>query len=368
MSGSGGPSTYVAGFVRALLERRTDIELRVLLLGLRQAGARGAQERRDVAQLLGPSGRVSVVGRPVSARLHGSRWSSLLPTYDSLFGRHDIYHQTHLDLDPPVPGDRLVLTLHDLVAEHWPDEGSLLPAADRLLTRSAAVVTVSAASRNDILNRFPAVDPSRVHVIWNGVDHALFNDREDEQDDAVLRTLGVGRPFLLYAGGLTLRKNVSNLLQAHRELHAGRDEAPALVLVGPWAPGLAVEAHPGVVVPLGNVPRSAVPALMRRAAVVVVPSREEGFGLPVLEAQACGALVVCSDIPAFREVAGEAPIYVDSSSSEALANGLCAALDLDPIDHARRTRTGIAHAAGYSWERSAAGHARVYESVLSSRV
>lgn len=368
LSGSGGPSTYVTGFVRALPEVRPGVEVRALLLGAQQVGRRARQQRRRIAHDLGPSRSLTVLGRPVpaAAKLYNSRLAPLLPSYDILFGRHDVYHQTHLDVDPAVPGSRLVLTLHDLVAEHWPDEGRLLPQAGRLLSRAAAVITVSARSREDILLRFPAVAPERVHVVWNGVDHDVFHPRHDELDSARLANIGVHGRFLLYAGGLTRRKNVETLLTAHGMLRRDGQDVPPLVLAGPWPEQrLAAQAVPGAVLPLGAVPQDAVAALMRGADAVVSPSREEGFGLPVLEAQACGSLVVCSDIPAFREVGGSAPLFVDTADAAALADGLCSALRTPSEQRSQRRLEGIRHASGFSWKRSAEGHARVYERVLT---
>lgn len=370
LSGSGGPSTYVTGFVRALPEVRPGLEVRALLLGAQQARWRARQQRAVMAQDLGPHGTVTVLGRPVpaAARLYNSRLAPLLPSYDALFGRHDIYHQTHVDLDPAVPGGRLVLTLHDLVAEHWPDEGRLLPQAGHLLSRAAAVITVSAKSRQDILARFPIIAPERVHVVWNGVDHDVFHARYDDADDARLSDIGVEGRFLLYAGGLTRRKNVETLLEAHGLLRRDGQDVPPLVLVGPWDERrLAEHGVRGAVLPLGAVPRNAVAALMRRANAVVLPSREEGFGLPVLEAQACGSLVVCSDIPAFREVGGDGPFFVGSADAAALADGVRGALRTSAAQGAERRQRGVRHAAQFSWTRSAEGHARVYEQVLERR-
>lgn len=367
LAGSGGPSTYVTGFVRALPQIRPDVEIRALLLGAKQVRWRAREERRRIAESLVDDGAVAVLGRPVPAavRLYNSRLAPLLPSYDILFGRHDVYHQTHLDLDPAVPGSRLVLTLHDLVAEHWPDEGRLLPRAAHLLSRAAAVVTVSSRSREDILARFPTVSSERVHVVWNGVDHDLFHAQPDREDPDRLAAVGVHGSFLLYAGGLTRRKNVETLLQAHDLLRRDGQRIPPLVLVGPWDEGrLAEYALPGAVLPLGTVPRETVAALMRSANAVVLPSREEGFGLPALEAQACGALVVCSDIPAFREVGGSAPVYVQSTDPAALAAGIGPALRVAPEQRQQRRAEGFRHAAGFSWQASAAGHARVYEQVL----
>jgi len=364
LPGAGGPSTYVTGVTRGMLEVSPSLRVRALLLGAKALvpGSRG--ERVRFGESLGPTGRVAVRARPLSTRLYRSRARALLPSYDVLFGRHDLYHQMHLDLDPAVPGDRLVVTLHDLVAERWPDEGRLMPGAADLLRRAAAVVTVSGASRGDILSRFPEVAPERVHVVWNGIDHQVFQPH-DRDDESRVRALGIDGPYLVYVGGLTQRKNVPALLEAHALLRARRRDAPRLVLIGPWE-SRRIDAHaaPSAVLPLGPVPQEAVPALMRCSVAVVVPARDEGFGLPVLEAQACGSVVVCSDIPAFREIGGPAPMFAEPAPPESLALALEEAMDLSAPDRSRRIRLGLEHVAAFSWERSARGHLQVYRQVV----
>ncbi|MBW3638892.1 MAG: glycosyltransferase family 4 protein [Actinobacteria bacterium] len=364
LSGSGGPGTYVTGFAKALTQLRSTADVRVLLLGTKQATRAAARQRATASALLG----VAVRGRPVSTRLLQRGRSALLPSYDRLFGRHELYHQTHLDLDPPVPDSKLVLTLHDVIADHWPDEGRLLPGAERLLSRAAAVITVSATSRETILSRFPGVSRSRVHVVWNGVDHGAFQPVAESEDEQRLESFGLRGPYLLYVGGLTRRKNVALLVEAYRSLHAQEADMPSLVLVGPWSPN-RLDAQAAVsegVLALGMVPADAVPALMRRATALLLPSREEGFGLPLLEAQACGTPVLCSDIAVFREIGGGAPLYVDTSSCSALAEGVRRLLAVPAEELARRRETGLRHASGFSWQRSAEGHLRVYQAVMAA--
>lgn len=361
LSSSGGPGTYVTGVTRSLLDVDPDIDVSALFLGVRHT-MHARDLRRSLSSTLGHPGRVSVRSRPVSMRAHASAARRLIPSYDALFGRHDVYHQTHLDVDPRVPGRKLVLTLHDLIARRWPDEGQVIEGAEALLSRAAGVITVSDSSRWTILGAFPSIEPSRVHVVWNGVDHSTFHGDAAPEDGSHLSRLGVSGTYLLYVGGLTRRKNVDVLVAAHHRLREQQDDVPPLVLVGPWRSTQLPGQGPGVRA-LGAVPAAAVPALMRRASLVVLPSRDEGFGLPLLEAQACGALVACSDIPVFREVGGDAPFYVDSTAPAALAEGVAAALRASRQEAAHRRDRGILHARGFSWERSARDHVRVYRKV-----
>lgn len=366
----GGPGTYLAGVAQAVALNEQDLDLRILLLGMGHLRRPAAQQRRALRNSFPAQTRVPVIARPVSPRWYRTGAAGMLPDLDRLFGRHDVYHQAHLDMDPPVPGNRLVLTLHDLIATAWPDEGSLLPTAGQLLHRAAAVVTVSGTSRARILERFPEVQPERVHVVWNGVDHERFTAERLDTDAERLRGAGIPHEFILYVGGITRRKNLPALVEAYGLLRERGVDVPPLVLVGPWrTPELeeSLQRDPGPsVIALGSLAPELVPSLMRHARVVAAPSRDEGFGLPLLEAQACGAITVCSDIPVFREIGGSAPLYTEPTA-EGLAAGLQRSLSLSTEELSRRREEGIGHARTFSWTRSAAEHAAVYRRVGSGQ-
>jgi glycosyltransferase involved in cell wall biosynthesis len=362
----GGPGTYLSGLVDGLTRIVPPIELRILLLGLGQLRRDAAHHRRVLRSRLSRTAQVPVVTRPVSPRLYSSKTVRALLDLDTLFGRHDVYHQAHLDGNPAVRAEKLALTLHDVIAADWPDEGSLLSGAEDLLRRAAAVITVSEASKGRILGRFPRVHEERVRVIWNGLDHSAFYPGPTPGDSALLRDAGVPSEYILYVGGMTRRKNVEALVRGHARLRRRRRDAPPLVLVGPWDKQRFIDAAPAAlesdVVALGPVPAVSVPALMRGAQVLAAPSRDEGFGLPVLEGQACGTTVVCSNIPVFREIGGAAPLYVPPTD-QGLAEGLDRALDLTSDEIRERQRLGLEHTRTFTWERSAEQHCTVYREI-----
>jgi glycosyltransferase involved in cell wall biosynthesis len=163
-------------------------------------------------------------------------------------------------------------------------------------------------------------------------------------------------PFLLHVGSCIPRKRIDVLLDVFAAVRA---RLPGLYLVkvgGPWSPDQADQLRrlglAGAVVQLTGLSRGQIAALYRRAAVVLLPSEDEGFGLPVIEALACGAAVVASDLPALREVGGEAVVYCRVADIEAWAGAVCRLLG-GRDEPARRNR--LERAAGFTW----AAHARV---------
>ena len=169
---------------------------------------------------------------------------------------------------------------------------------------------------------------------------------------------------MLHVGTIEPRKNVQNLLRAYELLRAHTATADVeLVLVGGAWPGaweaLRLPAS-GRVHRLGFVVDADLPALQRGAAAVAYPSIEEGFGLPVLEALACGAPVVTSAGSVMAELAAGAAVLVDPLDPGAIADGLAAAIRGEGPARPQR----LVAAAAFTWERAAAGHAAVYRSVL----
>jgi glycosyltransferase involved in cell wall biosynthesis len=341
------------------------VELQALVLGMSQLKRSSAGRRRALEESL--DGHTRVISRPVSPRLYRFKPARAVAPFDVLFGRHDLYHQAHLDMDPAVAGNRLVVTLHDVIAADWPDEGVFLDEAEHVLSRAAAVVTVSETSRSKILRLFPRVNSQRVHAIWNGVDHALFHARVSPEDAQLVRLSGAPADYLLYVGGISRRKNVATLVAGYHQLRHANADTPPLVLVGPWDSGrlreLLGKPLPSGVVPLGSVSQAAIPALMRSARALVAPSQDEGFGLPLLEAQACGAPVVCSDIPVFREVGGTSPVFVPPTAL-GLAEGMARVLEMTTTETAQRRIAGLAHAQDFTWDRTAERHLEVYQRVI----
>jgi glycosyltransferase involved in cell wall biosynthesis len=204
-----------------------------------------------------------------------------------------------------------------------------------------------------------------VLVAPHGVDHARFFPGGDGADDSVLTAHGITAPYVGFAGTIEPRKDVPGLVAAFARV-APRHPDLCLVLAGGDGWG-ATEAGAAIaasglaarVICTGDVPDAVIPALYRRAAVVAYPSFEEGFGLPALEALACGAPLVTTTGSAIAEVVGDAALLVAPGDAGALAAAIERALD--PAEAARLRAAGPARAANFTWEASVAAHLDAYE-------
>jgi glycosyltransferase involved in cell wall biosynthesis len=182
----------------------------------------------------------------------------------------------------------------------------------------------------------------------------------------VLSRYGVPSPFLLTVGADTPRRNYARLVDAVADR-----SVPPLVVVGAtrWAETQMAgrAAARGIaerIIWLSEVPDADLAALYSSAATYVCPSLHEGFGMPVIEAFACGARVVCSNLPALREVAGEAATYFEPTNIESIGQSIEAASRLAPPDDAERTQL-VCRARLFSWAESARAARRLYDRILT---
>lgn len=365
--------------------------LRVLLdahmLGAREGGnetyARGLAE--GLAALAAPDLEVTVLvppgledPLPASVRTaslprsgNAARVFRHLPALARRLGA-DVVNATY-NASPWLPS-ALVLAVHDVLFRRFPDAFSprdrlllatLLPLSMR---RAEVIVTLSEASRRDIEACYPftrgklLVAPAAPGPVVRAV-----------PDEAAAERWAEGRPFLLAVGTVQPRKNLPRLVEAYLRLRqAGRTEARLVIAGRPmWRSG-AIQAaaagspHAADVVYTGFVDDASLAGLFRRCAAFAYPSLGEGFGLPVVEAMACGAPVVTSDRSSLPEVAGDAALLVDPESVEAIAEGL-ARLLADPALAAELRERGRRQAARFAWERTAATVADAYRRAAEAR-
>jgi glycosyltransferase involved in cell wall biosynthesis len=267
---------------------------------------------------------------------------------------------------------RCVVTLHDVIPLKFPSytprslKRRLFPVYRHIMNsvarRADAIVTVSQTSRNDVLEclKVPSGEAGKVKVIYNGVAERYRPAAREAAPD--MRTL-------LYVGRMDPYKNLLTLIEAFaRAREDGLDDVRLRVIGSPDKRYLepvkrVVELGLDEVVDWdGYVDDDALCRAYQSASVLVVPSRYEGFGLPVLECMACGVPVICSTAGALPEVAGDAAEMVDPDHVEDMAKALHRVLD-DPAVWRRLADAGLARAAEFSWTRAARETLAVYESL-----
>lgn len=296
----------------------------------------------------GPDG-VSARGLPVPARVLRACWlRAPAPPVSPPAGRTDIVHATNSVL-PPTSRAAGVVTVHDLAFLDDPTglERDLPGLVERSVHRAAAVCVPTRAVGEALRDRL-AVSGDRVHVTPLGVDPGWFDARPP--DAALRHRLGLPPAYLLFVGADGPRKGLPTLLKAHE--HAA--DLPPLVLAGP---GVAT-THDRVI-KTGYLDEADLRSVVAGAAALVLPSREEGFGLPVLEAMACGVPVVCSDVPALREVAGGRAVHVPVDDPDALIEALRTVGD-DQADQRR------AHARNFTWRACADATVEAYRAAVKA--
>ena len=291
----------------------------------------------------------------------------------------DIVHSPHYTM-PLVNGGRRgakqVVTLHD--ATFFSDPDVHLAVKERFFTRwtrfscrhADALVVPSQATKDELVHAVLA-DPDRITVIPHGVDHQKF--RRPSVDEVREARTWLGLPpaatFVTFLGTLEPRKNVPGLIRAYVASCSSMPAPPALVLAGGtgWDAEIdaalgEVPAHLRVIRP-GFVPDGLLRGLLGGADIVAYPSFGEGFGLPVLEAMACGATVVTTDRLSLPEVGGEAVAYAKSPDVDDVAAVLSRLL-ADPAAREALGTSAATRAATFGWEQTALGHREVYESLM----
>ncbi len=287
----------------------------------------------------------------------------------------DVLHSTHHHTPALAPGVRRVVTIHDVTFMLLPGR---YPLARRLymemVTRASArvadaIITPSRVVRDEVIDRL-GVPAERVVVIPYAA-APQFAPVDDATVDALRRKYGLPNRYILSVGSLEPGKNRARLILAFARLHAeGIDDCPLVVVGQPaWRYEREVELAGGLglrdfVRYLGYVPSEDLPGLYAAATLFAFPSLYEGFGLPVLEAMACGTPVVASDTSAVPEVAGDAALLVDPRDADAIAEALGRVLSDEALRAELRAR-GLERAQQFSWERTARDTLSVYEVVAA---
>jgi glycosyltransferase involved in cell wall biosynthesis len=356
-----GNATYSRGLISALLAAGGDDEFTLFAADpdhpfYRGLSASGRWQRRRVGQRMGVARLGWALGRAAARE------------------RVDVLHAQYAA--PLGYGGPLVITVHDLGFVHVPESFSLpLRVALRVLVprgmaRAARIITASEFARRDIVARY-AIAPGKIEVIPLGAD-ARFRPLPVTESGQVLARYGLEPGFLFSLGRLNRRKNLERLLLAYGRLRRAGALAAPLVIGG--KPDHGVDAvlrrarlshDAGHVRFAGLIPDADLPAFYSAAACFVYPSLFEGFGLPLLEAMACGAPVVSSNRAALPELVGEAGLEVDPENVDALAGAIARIVGDRGLARELGQR-GLERSRRYSWAETARRTLHVYRQVAPS--
>jgi glycosyltransferase involved in cell wall biosynthesis len=349
-----GVGRYVDGLLTALARCQSHPDVRLTAFTVRGAG-----------QLPRYPG-IPVTHRPVPARLLQQLWTHTeVPPVEWLAGRCDVFHATNFVL-PPTRRAAGVVMVHDLTYALHAD--TVTPAVRRYRTlvprsvRRARVVVCPARATADDVSQYFGLDPARVVVTPHGVDRSWLEARPPGLDQRA--QLGLPPRYVVAVGTREPRKNLHVVLAAHGQARqSDPDVVPPLVIVGAPGWGRDVTTNDDVVL-TGYLGDAALRTTVAGADCLVLASRYEGFGLPLLEALGCGTPVVASDLAVHREVCGPHARVAPVGDVGALAEVLTATLAEGRGDDADRARR--AWASRWTWERCARATLDAYEKALGS--
>jgi glycosyltransferase involved in cell wall biosynthesis len=292
--------------------------------------------------------------------------------------RAELFHAPHYVL-PPLTPCRSVVTIHDCIhlrfPQYLPSRIGYAYARASLWTathRAARVITVSQASKRDILQYFH-IPESRIDVIYNAIDDRYWQEPSAEDMDRVRQRYQLNAPFVLYAGNIKPHKNLERLIEAfHLLRHEEHFKHVQLLIIGDEISKYASlrravhrhKLHKHVRF-FGFVPDQTLAALYRLAAVFVFPSLYEGFGLPPLEAMASGTPVITSNVSSLPEVVGDAALMIDPHDPSVIADAMRRVLDDEGL-RADLKKRGLARAREFSWERSIRRVREIYSEVMQA--
>lgn len=284
--------------------------------------------------------------------------------------RLDVLHSP--DFIPPLRGARRhVITVHDLAFLLYPDQMTedsrrYYNGQIRLAVKQADhILSVSEATRQDLINLL-GVPHDKITVQYHGVEPA-FRPLPEHEIAPTLRDYQLSAGYFLFVGTIGPRKNIHGLLAGYARVREQFKDAPLLVIAGEvgWLADDLMKAIHGAegVIYLGGVAWRDFPALYNGARALLLPSHYEGFGLPALEAMACGVIPIVSDRSSLPEVTGGVGLLVDPNEADSLRDALAHILTADMTWLASQRAAALVRASQFTWARSAEIAREVYRKV-----
>ncbi len=276
---------------------------------------------------------------------------------------------------PPVHPRATVVTIHDLGYLHEPQAHT--DASRRYLewstrwsvTAARRVIAISEATKQDLMTHY-GLSEEKIAVVYHGVDE-WFRPANQAQIERARAWLGVDGPFILYVGTIQPRKNLTRLIGAFERIAEQRSDL-CLILAGKlgWKTEEITESarkseYANRILMPGHVPDDLLPALYSAASVFILPSLYEGFGMPVIEAMACGTPCVISNRGSLPEIAGDAAVVVDPLDVTAIAAGISKLMP--DQERSARVDAGLARAREFTWTRCGESTIEVIHAALCDR-
>lgn len=353
----GGIGTYTENLLQGFGNNANGLKLHAIVRG------------KDAPRVKEWCSRMTIVDAPIY-----TLWEQLLVPRAAK--ECNLLHVPHYNV-PVLHRGPLIASIMDIIhisyAAYRHNVGSYVYAKPMLnfaARKADHIVTVSNYSKAQIVEAL-GIPASKITVIHCGVGVEFHPGYDKPECKSVLARLGIPRPYLLYVGNLKPHKNVSTLLRAVAHLRQRKKLSHELVIIGDdprWKRTIVDEclrfgiADQVVLVPY--VSQALLPKIYAAADLLVMPSNAEGFGLPVLEAMACGTPVVCSQAASLPEVAGDAAVYFDPEDSDELAEVIERLVDSSELRESLRAK-GLDRAKQFTWREFTRKHIELYQRFLA---
>jgi len=312
--------------------------------------------------------------RQLNSPLIRTFWTQCRIPMEVLLNRPDILHMPTGQKIPFFHPCKTVVTIFDLAYLNFPDyfqksvKWRLQKFSEHALRNADKIIAISESTKKDILWAYD-INEKLIEVVYFGVEDKFRPLKSKLEINEIKKKLDIRFPYILFAGVLQPRKNIPRLIRAFKKIIESYNQDLQLVIAGNkgWMYEQIFQTVKQCnigerVVFTGYVQKQELIYLMNGAEIFVLPSLYEGFGMPILEAMACGTAVVCSNTSSMPEVAGNAAVLCDPYSEEDIAKSIIQLLANEQLRRKLIAR-GLERAKGFSWGKSAKQTLNIYESL-----